>query len=723
MLHKFYQQETFVGEITKVETHSFSFRLLSGDEVTAFAGTETFYQVLSNLDNLGRDRVESPERKPDESDVMFNLRKYVWPGLMACVQGVALFNGDTQRLDARSVTLMHSLPGRFGWEDTHWWLSQVTTMCNQWLDSAFGNKRTFTVDDFMEYYRTNLSILGTDTADNIQECATLSRFLYGLSSAYLLTGIDRFYSAAQAAAKYLYDTFHDSSHDTTYCFWKFGRRSSPFNQDITASQNKDDAGSLALYEQIYALSGLAQYYRISQDRKVRDYIQRTIAGFQDFYHDTWRDQDTGFTGKGGYFSHLDPITRRPDTSTLGNNRMKKNWNSVGDHIPAYMINLLLAIDPLPEKNSNWEKLRATCWSILDECVDIILERFPDRNGGAARRDDGTLNMDNITNPYVNERFTADWKPDHDWSWQQNRAICGHNLKIAWNLTRCGHYFAYRQSILARDRYAVEADKYGRRSQDCYQYAEFLGRQMANLGVDLARGGLFDAVERKPSNNMPVEFVWGTTKDFWQQEQAILAYTILHGISGDAQFLELGRYCSAFWNLFFLDRDNQRIRFRTTESGQPVVEGAYGNEAGHAIAGYHSFELSYLAHVYNRCYVDRTSASGDDNFVLHFRPNRSDNISTINVLPDFFRPHQVEIVRVKMNGFEIEDIRPSDFQIPLVDYPPEATFSVEFRPLRAGKESRQEIRQKRPSDLTFCSQVPVTDAVPKETGVGPAAPAV
>jgi hypothetical protein len=701
-MNKFYQQLTLVGEIIEVDPSKgcFSIRLLSEDIVQAWPGRETFYQVLANLDNLNRDRVVSPEANDKESDLTYKLRKYVRPGLMACVQGIASINGDTQRLDARTVTLMHSTPGKVAWEDTHWWVSQVTTMCNQWLDAVFGNKRTFTTDDLMEYYRTNLNILGQPTTDPIQECATLSRFLYGLSSAFLLTGITRFYSAAKATADYLCDTFRSPSHDQTYCFWKFGRRSKPFNDDITPSQNADDLGAYALYEQIYALAGLAQFYRISQDRRIRDYIQRTISGFQDFYHDNLRKDrpdDPCFTGKGGYFSHLDPITMRPDTDSLGQNRMKKNWNSIGDHIPAYLINLLLAIDPLPEQNENWEKLRLTCWNILDECVDNILLHFPERSGDP-RKPDGTLNFDNITNDYVRERYNFDWSPDTTWSWQKDRAICGHNLKIAWNLTRCGHYYSYRNTVLEKQGYHEEAVKNGNRARDCYDYAAFLGGKMAEVGVDLARGGIFDAVERKPGNNMPTEFVWGSTKDFWQQEQAILAYLILYGVKGDKKFLELARYCNAFWNLFFLDRDSHRIRFRTSESGAPIVEGTYGNQGGHAIAGYHSFELCYLAHIYTRCYVP----SGDDNFVIYFRPNKTDEVATINVLPDFLRVDEVEIVRVKVNGREIEGLRQNQFQIALSTYPADSTFAVEFRPLRVGAETREEIKRKRPSDLTFRS---------------------
>ena len=52
--------------------------------------------------------------------------------------------------------------------------------------------------------------------------------------------------------------------------------------------------------------------------------------------------------------------------------------------------------------------------------------------------------------------------------------------------------------------------------------------------------------------MPTQFAWGATKDFWQQEQGILAYLILHGATGNPHYLRLARESSAFWNLFFLD---------------------------------------------------------------------------------------------------------------------------------------------------------------------------
>src|SRR5262249_511836 len=131
----------------------------------------------------------------------------------------------------------------------------------------------------------------------------------------------------------------------------------------------------------------------------------------------------------------------------------------------------------------------------------------------------------------------------------------------------------------------------------------LADDMAIYGTDQIHGGCFDAVDRKRSDDWPVVFAWGNTKDFWQQEQAILAYLIVHGATRDAKYLELAREMMPFWNLYFLDHDKRGVFFRVTDIGMPVIQGAYSQKAGHAIAGYHSFELNYLAHIYIRAYVD------------------------------------------------------------------------------------------------------------------------
>ena len=194
-------------------------------------------------------------------------------------------------------------------------------------------------------------------------------------------------------------------------------------------------------------------------------------------------------------------------------------------------------------------------------------------------------------------------------------MVGHNLKIAWNLTRCAYYFQTRAKR-ARRRQDQEADGYDRALRPCLEVAQRLGDRMAEVGLDKIRGGIFDCVERNPSDGMPTQFAWGTTKDFWQQEQGILAYLILYGATGEPALPALARESSAFWNLFFLDRERQGYFFRTTENGLPILEGQYGMKSSHAI-GYHAFELAYLAHLYTRTYVAR-GRRHDNSFCLYFK---------------------------------------------------------------------------------------------------------
>lgn len=633
-MNHFSQSTTMLGTVTSVDPQQrrFDLRLRTGDVVRVAVASETSFTVLTNLDGVDRDRV-APAPPGGGDWLAQRLATYVRVGERIFVIGVYMEHEGQRRLDARSVRLLHYAPGRYLFEETHWWLAQITSLANEWLDDLFGDSRNYNEDDFSCLYRTNLNILGGRLDDSLQAMATLSRLIYGLSSAYLLTGDERYRAAAAAGVGYQRMSFRTLSHDGQHIVWAYGRRKlASGTVTLMASENGDDQGTIALYEQIYALAGMAQYYRISGDVAVLEDIRRTVRTFNNYFLDV-KSADPSYPGRDGYFSHLDPATMRPDVAALGPRQARKNWNSIGDHLPAYLINVILALEPLPRgADTEMAAFLATCKEMLDRCTRLILDKFPDPES-----------------PYVNERFFADWRADHEWGWQQNRAIVGHNLKIAWNLTRVAHYYegSGRPDDAAR----------------AMALAERLGQVMVERGLDQVRGGCFDAVERRPAAGQPVEFVWGNTKDFWQQEQGILAYLILHGQTGKAEYLDLARDMQAFWNMFFLDRDNRGVFFRVSDVGQPVIEGSYGNKAGYAIAGYHSFELNYLAHIYTRTYVAGTAGT-DQDFCLYFRPDARSGLESINVQPDFLRPGSVEIVSVSVNGRLRDNFAPTRFQVPL-----------------------------------------------------------
>jgi hypothetical protein len=59
----------------------------------------------------------------------------------------------------------------------------------------------------------------------------------------------------------------------------------------------------------------------------------------------------------------------------------------------------------------------------------------------------------------------------------------------------------------------------------------------------------------------------------------------------------------------------------------------------------------------------------------------DNDRSINVMPDFVRTDEVEIVRVKINGEVVEGLVQDGFQIRLPNIALDSLVSVEFDPKR------------------------------------------
>jgi mannose/cellobiose epimerase-like protein (N-acyl-D-glucosamine 2-epimerase family) len=438
-----------------------------------------------------------------------------------------------------------------------------------------------------------------------------------------MTGNERYFQAARRGVEYQRDTFRTESHDGSFVVWAFGYCR---GDKILPSQFGDDFNAIPLYEQIYALAGLTQFYRISNDWETLDDIRRTINLFNQRY----LDQE-----QRGYFSHIDYATMEPDTPVLGDNCGKKNWNSIGDHTPAYLLNLMLAVDNIP--SDQFSNLYKQCKNMQEELADLIIEKFPDTDPDI---------------PYVRERFNRDWTPDKTYKWQQNRAVVGHNLKIAWNLTR-----AY--NLLGKKEYLDLATK--------------LADSMKIYGLDQIRGGWFDVVERESKNNMPIEFTWHNRKAWWQQEQGILAYLILYGTTGNERYLQLARESIAFWNMAYLDFDYGGVYFDVTDDGIPYTKEVRAMKGSHSKSGYHVFELNFLAQLYIRSFVTRTP------FRLYFKPCPTRKNDFINVMPDYLPKEVLKLGQVLVNGVESHDVNRDDFQVKLIPSNVETEIAVEYIP--------------------------------------------
>ena len=435
-------------------------------------------------------------------------------------------------------------PNTYRQEEQDWWIEQIKSIASSYLHWQFNYPA-----EPINYrnYRTMLHLGGAKKGDYLQETDTISRMVYGFASAYMLTGQDEFLEGAELGTEYLRDHMRFFDQDDDLVYWYHGLKVEGQKETkLLTSEFGDDYDSIPMYEQIYALAGPTQTYRLTGDPRIMYDIEKTIELFEKYYKD--KDGE-------GYYSHIHPISLDPKEESLAHNRARKNWNSVGDHAPAYLINLYLATGE--QKYADF----------LEYTFDTITTRFPDYENS----------------PFVQEKFFDDWSKDQSWGWQQNRAVVGHNLKIAWNLMRM-------QSLKPKDSYL--------------EFAEKIAELMPDAGSDRQRGGWYDVVERELKVNGHHQFVWHDRKAWWQQEQAILAYMILHGILGKEDYLKFARESAAFYNAFFLDTDDGGVYFNVFSNGMPYLLGTERFKGSHSMSAYHSTELCFLSAVYTNLLITK-----------------------------------------------------------------------------------------------------------------------
>src|SRR5205807_7038781 len=139
--------------------------------------------------------------------------------------------------------------------------------------------------------------LGGDKSDHhVQETDTISRLVYGMASSYLLTGEEDHLRVAERGTEYLREhmRFVDTDNDVTYWYHGIDVRGS-VEKKLFTSEFGDDYDAIPAYEQIYALAGPTQTYRITGDPLIAADIAGTGRLFQKFF----RDREHG-----GYFSHI-----------------------------------------------------------------------------------------------------------------------------------------------------------------------------------------------------------------------------------------------------------------------------------------------------------------------------------------------------------------------------------------------------------------------------------
>jgi mannose/cellobiose epimerase-like protein (N-acyl-D-glucosamine 2-epimerase family)/anti-anti-sigma regulatory factor len=638
--------DTIAGYVTSTDTSKKTFGLKTSDgREFQVKLTDTTYGEL--VRNLGE-----PFQDPGVP-----LETMISPDRYLFAYGSFYPEGGDYTFEVKHIIYVGRKVDEYRFEEQNWWIKQVSSLASFYFNAQFP-------DGNIDYskYRTHLTIEGQKIESTCQETDTISRMIYGFATAYLLTGEDRYLEAAEKGTEYLREHMRaiDESEDIVYWYhgmdvWN-GRE-----RKILASKFGDDYDAIPAYEQIYALAGPIQTYRVTGDPRILRDAEMTINLFNKFFLDPV---------KGGYFSHVDPVRFDPHAESLGVDRARKNWNSVGDHAPAYLINLWLATGE--DKYADF----------LVSTADTIAQRFPDYENS----------------PFVQERYDENWEPDRTWGWQQNNAVVGHNLKIAWNLMRINH-------LRPNEHYVTLAKK--------------IAEIMPDVGMDKQRGGWYDVVERVTHEGEEWNrFVWHDRKAWWQQEQGILAYLILHGSLKEPEYLRLARESAAFYNAFFPDHDSGGVYFNVLSTGIPYLLGTERLKGSHSMSGYHSFELCYLAAVYTNLLITKQPMD------LYFKPKANsfkDNI--LHVQPDILPPGSVRIEEVWINGESYTEFDPVAMTVQLPTA--QTQHLLERRPAWVGNPAlsstaKQEIQVRvrlAPTSILFDAILDIADGTAQLTMYG------
>ena len=610
---KFSFSDTIAGYVNSYDRASDTcvLRTSGGREYKVRLKSNTYAQMVRNLGEPYQDSTGP-------------LRDMLVPGRFLFTYGTFYPDGSDFNFEAQFLLFLGRKPDEYGFEKPDWWVKQIRQLGEFYLRAQFpdGNIN-------FDNYRTTITLTGEKPSDNYrQETDTISRLVYGLASAYMLTGDDRFLEGAERGTEYLREHMRFYDTDENIVYWYHGIDVNGHRETkVFASEFGDDFDAIPAYEQIYALAGPIQTYRITGDPRILKDAEMTIDLFDRFYLDR---------NKGGYFSHLDPITLDPRSESLGANKGKKNWNSVGDHAPAYLINLYLATG-----EDRYARM-------LEYTFDTIARYFP-----------------NYTeSPFVQEKFYEDWSADRTHMWQQNRGVVGHNLKIAWNLMRMN-------SLKEKPEYVELARK--------------IAAAMPAIGSDQQRGGWYDVMERElqPGQDF-YRFAFHDRKAWWQQEQGILAYLILYGILKDQEYLGLARESSAFYNAFFLDHDDGAVYFNVLASGIPYLMGTERFKGSHSMSGYHSFELAYLAQTYTNLLITHKPMD------LYFKPRPEGfKRNILRVQPDILPAGSIRISNVWIDDQPFEAFDANNLTVKLPSSKDQLHVRVRIEPVQRKQGVRDE----------------------------------
>jgi hypothetical protein len=205
------QSDTLAGYITYYSPTGRRFGLRTSDEreFTVHLASNAVSRIVRNLGDDYRDTTADTVDMLAEGRFVFAYGiLYEWEG--------------GSRFDAKEITFPEETRGQYVFEHPNWWVQQATAIADFYLRGQFPDG----VYDWRNF-RTHLTLSGTHLPDFAggdvrQETDTISRLVYGLSTAYLLTGKDRFLEAAEAGTLYLREHMRVDDQADGITYWYHG---------------------------------------------------------------------------------------------------------------------------------------------------------------------------------------------------------------------------------------------------------------------------------------------------------------------------------------------------------------------------------------------------------------------------------------------------------------------------------------------------------------------
>lgn len=224
------------GYVTSYDADSRVIDLITSDNRTyrAKLTANTYAKQTQNLDESWLDRGGS-------------LDQLLVPGQMVFLYGTFFPEAETS-FEVNYIVFAGESKDDLRYEEQGWWIRQIDAIATSYIKWQFNAP-----DEPIDYhkYRTLISLTGGKRdEDYLQETDTISRMVYGMASAYMVTGKDEFLEAAEKGTDYLREKMRFVDTDTDMIYWYHGQKVSHGGQEqkLLVSEFGDDYDCIPAYE-------------------------------------------------------------------------------------------------------------------------------------------------------------------------------------------------------------------------------------------------------------------------------------------------------------------------------------------------------------------------------------------------------------------------------------------------------------------------------------------